>query len=52
MILICIILFICSIILILIYTKFELFSKKNQLVSDNNHKIISDSDKNNFPFSN
>ena len=38
--------------MILICIIFELFSKKNQLVSDNNHKIISDSDKNNFPFSN
>ena len=51
MILICIILFIFLIIFILIYTKFDLFSKK-RLVSDNNNKIISDSDKHNFPFSN
>lgn len=51
MILICIILFIFLIIFILIYTKFDLFSKK-RLVSDNNNKIISASDKHNFPFSN
>lgn len=51
MILICIILFIFLIIFLLIYTKFDLFSKK-RLVSDNNNKIISDSDKHNFPFSN